>query len=261
MWVTLTYADGFLPRKNSLNPKALSSFVKDLRNRAYRLGFSGVRYFGVGEYGSLSGRPHYHLFLFNLPPQLHPVIGCADYKTFLKLSPDERAKLAWPYGTVQIDPLLLNPDKVVRYTIKYTLKDVSEREALRAGRVPEFLRCSNRPPIGGRWIESLGASLSENKFVAEKVGTDGDVPGAVAVGHSKDGKPILASIGRTLRRRLRSSMGYPRELSDSQRRERDWIREKLSQNPAVQSAIARRRREHGARLTRNRALYPVREKL
>lgn len=61
-FVTLTFRDECLPPYNSVIPAHLSRFIKDLRNR-YRS--STIRYYGIGEYGELYGRPHYHLLIFS----------------------------------------------------------------------------------------------------------------------------------------------------------------------------------------------------
>lgn len=47
---------------HSLNIKNLQDFMKNLR---YHLEPDRVRFFAAGEYGDESGRPHYHLILFN----------------------------------------------------------------------------------------------------------------------------------------------------------------------------------------------------
>lgn len=42
-------------------------FITRLVSFLYYRGFSGVRYYYAGEYGSLNKRPHYHFILFNCP--------------------------------------------------------------------------------------------------------------------------------------------------------------------------------------------------
>lgn len=76
-FVTLTYSDDFLPRNPvfdedtgeylmdsfSLRKKHLSKFMKHLRKH---FPDQKIRFFGVGEYGSTTFRPHYHVILFGL---------------------------------------------------------------------------------------------------------------------------------------------------------------------------------------------------
>lgn len=59
-FTTLTYNDENLPPE--LVRKDLTDYMKNLR----RIRKIPTRYLGVGEYGSRSGRPHYHLLLFGI---------------------------------------------------------------------------------------------------------------------------------------------------------------------------------------------------
>lgn len=59
-FITLTYE--YNP--TWLSRRDLQLFIKRLR---FRFG-AGLVYFASGEYGSLNGRPHYHLIVFDLPP-------------------------------------------------------------------------------------------------------------------------------------------------------------------------------------------------
>lgn len=60
-FVTLTYDEEKLPVDLSVTPRTLQLFMKRLR-KVYP---NRIRYFGVGEYGDQTMRPHYHLALFN----------------------------------------------------------------------------------------------------------------------------------------------------------------------------------------------------
>lgn len=62
-FITLTYDDQYLPKKNdlvSLDKNDLIRYLKRLRKVSSKL-----RYFAVGEYGSQTKRPHYHAIIFN----------------------------------------------------------------------------------------------------------------------------------------------------------------------------------------------------
>lgn len=74
-FITLTYADEFLPEDNGLHKDDLQKFFKRLRKR---LGEHKIKYYACGEYGDdekryispgakyAHGRPHYHAIIFNL---------------------------------------------------------------------------------------------------------------------------------------------------------------------------------------------------
>ena len=61
-FITLTYQDAFLPKE--LRKNELQKFFKRLRRDNPERIF---RYFAVGENGSETGRPHYHVMLFGHP--------------------------------------------------------------------------------------------------------------------------------------------------------------------------------------------------
>lgn len=54
-FITLTYDDEHLPLGMSLVPKDLQDFLKRFRSRIAPI---KVRYYGVGEYGDQTQRPH-----------------------------------------------------------------------------------------------------------------------------------------------------------------------------------------------------------
>ena len=74
-FITLTYADPYLVSNingyPTLRKKHLQDFIKRLRERFRHMGHQQkLKYYGVGEYGTHTNRPHYHIILFNLPDDL-----------------------------------------------------------------------------------------------------------------------------------------------------------------------------------------------
>lgn len=66
LFVTLTYDEKHLPSNRQLNKRDVQLYIKRLRkSEQINYGNQSIRYFLCGEYGSISGRPHYHLLLFN----------------------------------------------------------------------------------------------------------------------------------------------------------------------------------------------------
>jgi len=68
-FVTLTYDEKHVPKTtknvNTLNKADLQDFFKRLRKKTS----NRLRYYAVGEYGSKTHRPHYHVILFNATAQ------------------------------------------------------------------------------------------------------------------------------------------------------------------------------------------------
>lgn len=97
-FVTLTYENppispnGFMTLKKS----DLQKFFKRLR----KLHDTKLKYYAVGEYGSIRKRPHYHIILFNAKPEF--------------------VQKAWGLGFVYIGSLT---EASVGYTLKYMCKD------------------------------------------------------------------------------------------------------------------------------------------
>jgi hypothetical protein len=112
-FVTLTYADEYRPGDRSVHKKELQNFIKRLRKN------SGLqfRYYGVGEYGDVTGREHYHIILFGYP---------CFYEEYIEAS--------WPNGHVQVDAL--QPGGA-GYIAGYTTKKLTASESV-PGKEPEF---------------------------------------------------------------------------------------------------------------------------
>ncbi len=66
-FITLTYADEFLPKNKQLNYSHIEDIIKKLSDKVrYRYDIN-IRYFVAGEYGSKNGRPHFHMIVW-VPP-------------------------------------------------------------------------------------------------------------------------------------------------------------------------------------------------
>lgn len=145
-FLTLTYDDKNIPSDQSLNPSHFTTFIKDLRARLHYYGKEKkIKYFGCGEYGDATGRPHYHLALFgpfgttNSDPertQEEPARSGASQFTHSDIS------AVWPYGLHRFSELTWES---AAYVARYVLKKVSgaHAETHYSGRVPEFQRSSH----------------------------------------------------------------------------------------------------------------------
>lgn len=133
-WCTLTYAEKYKPP--TLQRKHLQAYLKRLRAReSDRV----VRFFGCGEYGERTARPHYHVILFGLSRH------------------NPHIEAAWGMGHVRVDPLT---PAAINYVAGYVSKKIGIEAQVSRERVdPEtgevykyqapFLQMSRRPGIGG----------------------------------------------------------------------------------------------------------------
>lgn len=165
-FLTLTYDDEHLPKNYQLVKDDLQSFIKKLKryfldNFDYKL----IRYYACGEYGSNTGRPHYHLVVYNCP------ITVDDFKLFFNKKLDNHEHVIqrsldgtylfhidwldklWAKGFVSVGSA--TPQSmayVARYVNKKKLLTKVEKEALKAKKIQtEFNLMSLKPGIGAAY--------------------------------------------------------------------------------------------------------------
>lgn len=163
LFVTLTYDDNELPQLGSLRYRDVQKFLKRLRKR------QRVRFFCAGEYGSVTGRPHYHLLLFNCV--------FADAKPWRQDSfRSASLEALWPHGASEFG--FTTPGRC-SYVAQYSLKKVlgrveSERHYevfdVRTGEVlgrrkAEFATMSRRPGLGESWFRKYRDDVLPRDYV------------------------------------------------------------------------------------------------
>lgn len=206
-FVTLTYAESELPEDRSVRPRELRLFLGRFRERMRERDVTGIRFFGVGEYGDETGRPHYHLSLFGVGPWCSSIVSDA-----------------WKKGFVYVGDFTR---ETAQYVAKYAVKRMTVRgDARLEGRAPEFMRCSRRPGIGAPAMA----------IIAEQLHTDfgldvlarGDVPMEVRAGKRR------LPLGRFLRSKLREECGFPEWMLDEIKE--NWQKEQAPYVLALQEA-------------------------
>lgn len=112
IFVTLTYADEYLPENASLKKRDLQLFMKRLRKS---LGKRKIRYYACGEYGDETQRPHYHLIIFGM-----------------SLCDDDKLKIiqSWPYTRWEVNQIRkkafgIAEKESIQYVAKYIHKQLS----------------------------------------------------------------------------------------------------------------------------------------
>jgi len=175
-FVTLTYSEKDLPHGATLEPPALQAFLKRLRSSHPR----PLRFFGVGEYGEHTHRPHYHLALFGLSVVDRHLVD-----------------RAWPQGFVHAGDLT---PAACNYVAGYVVKKMTHASDPRlGGRHPEFARMSLRPGIGAPAVQVLRDALNNQHGLSE-IRSTGDVPRTLKVARKS------IPLARYLRKKLREEL-------------------------------------------------------
>ena len=216
-FVTLTYNNENLPLKDgkgTLVPQHLKEWQKSI---TYHSGMP-LRFFGVGEYGEETKRPHYHAIIFGYP-------GCANMDVKCSCTSCETLRSSWKVGHVLNG--VLTKDSAA-YVAGYTTKKMTDRypeekyekllkknpelaESYKKnvldyleGRHPEFARMSNgggkskiKGGIGYPALKAIRHSL-ETEYGCDLVAELQDVPDLITMG----GKSLL--IGKYLKNKLGS---------------------------------------------------------
>lgn len=148
VFLTLTYDDANLPAGGTLVKRDLQLFMKRLR----KMFGSGVRFYACGEYGERSGRPHYHLLLFNC--EFTDKVFYKRAKRGEKLYTSEIVRSLWPFGfNVVGDVSFDSAAYVARYLLQKRHGDAAIKHY--AGRATEFCVMSRRPGIGTLWFSKF----------------------------------------------------------------------------------------------------------
>ncbi len=182
-FVTLTYNDHWLPLRGELMPDDLTKFFKRLR-KELKKNERLLRYFGCGEYGEQTNRPHYHALLFGVDEKEQSLIEKAWSKNNSAL------------GTIHMGSIT---EDSISYVAGYVLKkgfkkNTGEKE------VPEFARMSLKPGIGKLSMDLYAKYMKEQGHNTQEMQLGGDCPGQLRI----NGK--FWPIGRYLRTAFRKGL-------------------------------------------------------
>lgn len=164
-FLTLTFRDSCLPSRG-VSVEEHQTFIKDLRDHWHRASGRTFRYYGVGEYGDKTARPHYHYALFNYPtcvgsgPTWHgKVFVPCQCSTCLFLSK------VWGKGHVFVGNLEVES---AGYIAGYVTKKLTKKDDHRVSLVSfdpdsgsyvrlnkEFSKKSTRPGIGFSCVDGI----------------------------------------------------------------------------------------------------------
>ncbi len=167
-FATLTYADKEIPENGSLCPEHLSGFIKDLR-KGYPKG--SVSFYGCGEYGDHTQRPHLHVVLFG--PEFLDRYRDPDISR-VAVWRSEALDACWGRGITELGTLTMaSASYVAGYVRKKVSKAKHPDHYLRVDPEtgvlqelePEFARMSLRPAIGARWLEKYWTDVYPRDYV------------------------------------------------------------------------------------------------
>lgn len=131
-FITLTYSDEYLPTYNGigiLDPYHLQLFHKRLRKYQSGSKKCTYRYYSVGEYGTRTLRPHYHVIAFNI-----------DLRTL------DHLPTLWPLGNVQVGDV---NSASIYYITKFHVNKNHSNNRIQ----PEFCTMSRKPGIGFQYLK------------------------------------------------------------------------------------------------------------
>lgn len=148
-FITLTFDDYHLKK---LDRRDMSEFIERIRDQGIKLS-----YFGIGEYGEATGRPHYHMCLFGYCPDDLKNYQLNELGQMLYTS--EKLTKLWGKGFVVVGELTKDS---ASYCARYSLKKV--------GDLQNILVCSTRPAIGYNYYQRnksriLQQVLHKNKII------------------------------------------------------------------------------------------------
>lgn len=155
-FLTLTYDDEHLPKNSKGYPTLVKTdvkkFMKDLREYwFYHYGITGIRFFAAGEYGDTSGRPHYHINMFNLPIQDAEFLFQKNNKPYFDSKIIDKI---WNKGFVVIGELNWDTAAyVARYVVKKA-KGATSSVYQELDIQPEFCQMSTHPGIARMYYDA-----------------------------------------------------------------------------------------------------------
>jgi len=177
-FLTLTYDKETLPEFGSLVPDHLQLFHKRLHNRLLDSRGRGIRYYGVGEYGDINRRPHYHSIVFGV--DFPDKVIYARAKRGEPLYESKLLNEIWGKGVALIGEVNF---ETAAYVARYCLKkiggsfrndvcecreckgknkphyEVYSADGVVYERTPEFAHMSRRPGIGSGYFDKYGAEI------------------------------------------------------------------------------------------------------
>lgn len=217
-FITLTYDDKSLPEDLGLHVEHWQNFAKKVRRDLGKF-----RFFGCGEYGDASKRPHWHALIYGQDwihdRKFHK--NRDGYDTFLS---DTLAE-AWPFGYHEIGEVTYaSAQYVASYTTKKLGGDAAEKEYYRWDPItrsswyvrPEIGLMSRRPGLGTSWLKKFWSDV----YPADEVVVEGRKypPPSFYDAWMKQNQPkVLEKVLKTRREKAMDTTDYKRMIARENR--------------------------------------------
>lgn len=146
-FITLTIAPDYDVNYGNLNKPEVQMFMKRLRKSVEPI---KIRYYLIGEYGTDTYRPHYHMLLFT-----------DDY-----ISSDDLTKKLlknWQFGHIKVDPI---SEARIHYVTSYHITKSYTPDGL----VPSFVLMSRNPGIGYQYLEKNRKKHAKRNQITYNIG-------------------------------------------------------------------------------------------
>lgn len=236
-FVTLTYSDENLPLTTSnlpnLIPRDLQLWLKRFRKATVSSPETRFRYYAVGEY-SPSGRPHFHVILFNSPkchygqtrtsPKGLPRSGqcCPTCHQIAATWQTRKIGDIWEdTGLIYCGEV---NDQSAAYVAGYVEKKLDKDHPDLLGRNPEFSTMSRRPGIGQGMMHDVANELLKYDLHLKY----DDVPQSLR--HGKRVMPLGPYLTRQLRKLVGKDEKAPQSTLDKVKEEMRPLRESAFNN-------------------------------
>lgn len=166
---TYTSRNGALKTNQTLWYEDVQKFLKRLR-KTYK---SQLRYFVAGEYGETTGRPHYHMILFNYhPEELKPYRLLSKPGYFV----DSRIEKCWGLGIHNLSQPM--DAKAYSYTAGYVTKKMPDEKMnyLKNGLMQPFCQMSRDPGLGYEYYQQHKEQIWEQGYIQLGNGKRASIP-------------------------------------------------------------------------------------
>jgi len=148
-FITLTYEDKYLPEDGKLKKEEFKEFLDEIRGHKKL-----IKYYGCGEYGGVTGRPHYHAVIFGTDFR-----GGNEYSVNDQYYGNKAIEKVWVKGAITIADFNM---ATACYVAGYVGKKAGTEED------DSFQIMTGKPGIGFQWLkDNYKDVLATNSCVIE----------------------------------------------------------------------------------------------